>query len=151
MGYDKFMENDFLETSARQCEVCSNRMKFKGSGRYECEVCGHEFYTAFGKIKKYLAENGPKNAFEISSATGVPRARIYEFIREGRIEVTQRVDLGQKYCASCGVAIEFGNYCMACARRIKKMHAADNKGVYNMLLSNQEDDGKMRFAGKKEE
>lgn len=147
MARDRYVEEDLLEIAIRVCEKCSGQMKFKGSGRYVCEECGCEYYTAFGKVKKYLSENGPRNAFEISEATGVSRSKIYDFIREGRVEVAKNIAIDKNYCASCGVTLEFGTYCPQCAKRMKRINS-ENKGVYNMLLANPDNDGEMRFAGK---
>lgn len=147
MERSRYMDEDAFEVALRACEKCSGNMRFKGSGRYECEDCGHEYYTAFGKVKKYLAENGPQNAFTISEATGVSRTKIYDFIREGRVEVTENAVTTEKFCMSCGVALQFGIYCPQCAKRMKRLNG-ENKGIYNMLVANPENEGEMRFAGK---
>lgn len=150
MEYRKYAADDLLDLSARVCDECSGPMQFKGSGHYVCELCGHEFYTDFGKVKKFLAENGPRNAFEISEETGVARSKIYEFIRDGRVEVAQSASLDEHYCALCGVALEFGTYCPDCAKRLKKQKA-ETKGIYNMLLQNPDTNGEMRFARQEKE
>ena len=67
-------------------EDCSGIMVFKGGGSYVCEDCGYEFLTEFGRLKRYIYENGPKNAFELSIATGVSRKTIQEYVRDGRLE-----------------------------------------------------------------
>lgn len=143
--YRNYAAEDILDASARICKECSGPMKFKGSGLYVCELCGYEFYTDFGKVKYYLAEHGPKNAFEISEATGVARSKIYEFIRDGRVEVLQNDSQDKHLCAICGVVLEFGTYCPDCLKRLRK-NKAETKGIYNMLLHNPDNDGEMRFA-----
>lgn len=147
MDYREYAAEGLLDTAAHICEECSGPMKFKGSGLYVCESCGHEYYTDFGKVKYYLAENGPRNAFEISEATGVARSKIFEFIRDGRIEVMQNTVDDKHFCAICGVALEFGTYCSDCLKRLKK-NKAEAKGIYNVLLHNADNDGEMRFAGR---
>lgn len=147
MDYREYAADGLLDMATHVCEECSGPMKFKGSGLYVCELCGHEFYTDFGKVKCYLAENGPRNAFEISEATGVARSRIYEFIREGRVEVVQNSSLDKHLCAICGSTLEFGTVCPECLKRLKK-NKTEAKGIYNMLLHNPDNDGEMRFAGR---
>ena len=61
--------------------------------------------------------------------------------------MAKNIAIDKKYCASCGVALEFGTYCPQCAKRMKRMNS-ENKGVYNMVLANTENNGEMRFAGK---
>lgn len=147
MEYREYSKEDLLDPAVRECNECGGRMVFKGSGRYVCEECEHEYYTDFGKVKRYLEENGPRNAFEISEATGVSRTKIMDFIRDGRVEVAQDQTEEKHYCASCGVVLEFGIYCPECAKRMKRNNK-EAKGVYNVLLQNAEQNGEMRFAGK---
>lgn len=140
----EYAVEDVFDPMARQCVQCSAEMKFKGSGRYVCKECGFEYFTDFGKVKRYLEENGAKNAFEISLATGVSHSKIYDFIRQGRIEVAKNQAIDKNYCAACGVALEFGTFCPECAKRIKKNKT--DKGIYNVLLKNPDNDGEMRFV-----
>jgi DNA-directed RNA polymerase subunit M/transcription elongation factor TFIIS len=143
----EYVGEDMLDPYIRECKSCSGEMHFKGSGRYVCSKCGYEYLTDFGKIKNYLTEKGPRNAFEISEATGVSNTKIYDFIRQGRIDVAQNPALGQNYCAACGVALEFGTFCPECAKQMKRGKAEkENKGIYNVLLKNPDKkDGEMRF------
>ena len=67
------------------CSACSGDMYYKGSGRYCCEKCGKEYLTDFGKIKRYLEENGPTNAIIISNETGISRRTIGNFLKEKRL------------------------------------------------------------------
>ena len=41
----------------------------------------------YGKVRKYLDENGPSTSIEISEETGVKRSVIEEFLKVGRLEV----------------------------------------------------------------
>lgn len=68
------------------CEECSGRMQYMGSGRFVCTECGKEHLTEFGIVKKYLQENGPRNAIEVSQDTGVNLPSIQKMLREGRLE-----------------------------------------------------------------
>lgn len=145
----KYSVDEFMDAGIQVCKSCSGVMRFKGSGRYECEDCGFEYLTDFGKVKRFLNENGPSNAYVISEGTGVSRARIYQFIREERVEVVPNEIKEQPFCAACGVALEFGKLCPNCARKVRKKDA-EVKGVYNALLKNPDTDMEMRFVGKKE-
>ena len=66
------------------CPNCKILMKYKYAGKYVCEKCGAEELNDFGKVKKYLDENGPTNAIELSAKTGVRRSKIGEYLRLGK-------------------------------------------------------------------
>jgi hypothetical protein len=149
MGNASYVEEDFLDPFVRECGECSGEMCFKGSGRYVCTECGSEYLTDFGRIKQYLVENGPQNAFQIADATGISYSKICEFIRQGRIDVVQKKALGKQFCAACGVELEFGTFCPACAKQIKRGKTDKNKAIYNVILKNKDNkDGEMRFLQK---
>ena len=85
--HDKFAKM-IEEPGTVKCSNCSGPMQHRGSGVYVCQNCGEEYLSDFGKIKKYLDENGPSDAFEIAQETGVSRKVIGELLREGRMQVT---------------------------------------------------------------
>lgn len=74
------------DPASMYCEECSGRMQNMGSGRFVCTECGWEHLSDFGIVKKYLAENGPRNAMEVSRDTGVNLPTIQRLLREGRLE-----------------------------------------------------------------
>ena len=41
-----------------RCEKCGGVLKDPGLGIYVCSRCGHETMSEFGKIKKFIEENG---------------------------------------------------------------------------------------------
>ena len=81
-GFDQLID----DPATMHCEECSGRMQNKGSGRFVCEECGWEHLTDFGIVKKYLEENGPRNAMQVSKDTGVHLSTIQRLLREGRLE-----------------------------------------------------------------
>ncbi len=85
--HDKFSKM-IAEPNTIKCSACSGPMLHKGSGLYECQKCGKEYLSDFGKIKRYLEENGPSDALEIAQETGVNRKVIAELLREGRMQIT---------------------------------------------------------------
>lgn len=95
------------------CPNCKILMKYKYAGKYICEKCGAEELNDFGKVKKYLEENGPTNAIELSAKTGVRRSKIGEYLRLGRVEIPENSNVFI-HCKACGVPIRFGNYCANC-------------------------------------
>lgn len=146
---NNFLDNDSMDPVARTCQSCSGNMVYKGSGIYICEKCGEEYLSDFGKVKRFLEENGPSNAVEIAEATGVSRRVISDFIKNDRVEVVTSAG-GYTYCASCGAAIRYGKYCPACA---KKLPADGRKGTYVALVGELVEDqkGAMRFLNNNNE
>ncbi|MGN0482123.1 MAG: TFIIB-type zinc ribbon-containing protein [Lachnospiraceae bacterium] len=71
----------------RVCPECGGKMIYKNLGEYVCEGCGKMLLDDYGKVRKYLDENGPSTSIEISEETGVKRSVIEEFLRTGRLEV----------------------------------------------------------------
>lgn len=113
----------FSDDSHFICPECNQLMKYKFAGKYVCEKCGTEQLNDFGKIKKYLDENGPTNAIELSAQTGVRRSKIGEYLRLGRIEIPENSSVFI-HCKSCGVSIRYGNYCANC------VHSKNIQGAF---------------------
>ena len=140
----RFADNTSMELVDRTCQACSGRMEYKGSGVYVCEECGNEFVTDFGKVKRYLEENGPSNAVVLSRETGVSRRTISDFLKSGRIEVVENSET-YNFCLRCGVAIRSGTLCAACAK--KQATESKKSGSYNVLADDsQQQKGEMRFV-----
>lgn len=142
--------SEFLELSEHTrepntmiCGECQGTMMYKGSGRYECEKCKSEYYTDFGKVKKFLHENGPSNAVVISRSTGVSRSKISRYLKEGRIEIAPGQSDDIQFCLICGVPIRGGKICSRCEQE----KANGNKNMKGMYNSAKEKDAKseMRF------
>ena len=93
MGYDR---DDILEQIEKnittKCERCGERLYFKGSVRYVCQRCHIDYYDDFGLIKKYIDENGPAPAVEIS--VGIKRGGK---MREVRCTFSDREILQRMY------------------------------------------------------
>lgn len=102
-----------------RCENCGGLLKDAGLGIYICSQCGHEMLSEFGKVKKYIEENGPSNAYKISQGIGVSVSKIDKYLRQGRIEIPEG---SESYisCEMCGTDIRYGKYCPTCATKLKK-------------------------------
>ena len=117
IGIKKTSEFQLMELV--HCENCKGLLKDSGLGIYICTQCGHEMLTDFGKVKKYIEENGPSNAFNISQGTGVSINKIDKFLRQGRIEIPEGSD-SYISCEKCGADIRYGRFCPQCAIKLKK-------------------------------
>ena len=65
------------------CKKCGGKLFYQNSGEYVCEDCGAAELDDFGKIKRYLDENGPTPASIISEDTGVALEIVNLFLRNG--------------------------------------------------------------------
>lgn len=125
------------------CSKCGGEVEFRGHGEYRCKVCGNVEMDDFGKIKKYLNENGPTPALIIAENTGVGIDRINQFLKQGRVEIPENSEVFIR-CENCGTEIRFGRFCPACASKMSR----DIKGVYEVgevPKRKAGGDGKMRF------
>lgn len=112
---------------AKICPKCGELMRYAFGEVFKCDYCGQEELTSFGKVRKYIEENGPSNASNISRGTGVPVSIINKYLREGRIEIPDGSDSYIK-CEDCGADIRYGRYCPACAAKHNK---DQNVGIFN--------------------
>lgn len=113
----------YTDESNFVCPNCGTLMKYKYRGIFVCENCGTEELNDYGKVKKYLDENGPTNAIELAAKTGVRRSKIGEFLRLGKVEIPEN-STTFIHCKGCGTAIRFGNYCANC------VHTKNIQGAY---------------------
>lgn len=145
MHRDKLItKGEYKLLEVGRCESCGGLLKDAGLGIYVCSQCGDETLSPFGKVKKYIQENGPDNAYNISQETGVPVSKIDKFLREGRIEIPDGSDCYIS-CEICGIDIRYGRYCPACATKLKKE-------LSSALLATEIGEvpkkvGKMRYVG----
>ncbi|MGN1206566.1 MAG: hypothetical protein ACI4SQ_06215 [Eubacterium sp.] len=105
------------------CPECSCLMRYKYGGIFVCDTCGTESTNDYGKVKKYLEEHGPTNAFDLSQGTGVSSSKISSYLREGKLEIPENSEIFL-HCKGCGTPIRFGEYCVRCAKSL------DLKGSY---------------------
>lgn len=146
------MDNDGRQKKTRQlqwemkptgCSKCGGEVEFRGHGEYRCKVCGNVETDDFGKVKKYLNENGPTPALIIAENTGVGIDRINQFLKQGRVEIPENSEVYIR-CEKCGTEIRFGRFCPACASKLSK----DLKGVFEVgevPKRKSNSDGKMHF------
>ena len=111
-------------------------MYFKGSGRYVCPRCHVDYYDDFGVIKKYIDENGPAPAVEISVETGVKLEVIDMLLEKGRLEMPGELKEAER-CERCGALFPIGRYCKECIEDT-------SKGIMNIFKN--EEAQRRKFA-----
>lgn len=111
------VERLMIDRKPVKCDKCSGKVFHIGGGVYHCESCGADILDDFGKIKRFLDENGPTPILIISQYTGVSTEIIEAFLRQGRVEIPD----GSKYyisCERCGCSIRFGRFCPECVQEL---------------------------------
>ena len=132
-----------LEGKPVRCSKCGGNLKYISHGEYECEICGNIERDDFGKVRKYVEENGATPAAIISDNTGVPINRINEMLRQGRVEIPDGSGVYIK-CERCGCDIRYGRFCPACALAMgKQIQGALDMGEVPKVKS--ENKGRMHF------
>lgn len=95
------------------CRRCGRVFPYAGIDT--CTDCLDAEDDEFERVRAYLSENPGAQIDEASDATGVPRADILHFLRQGRIE-SQGVDTLN--CQQCGTPIHTGRYCSSCTNKL---------------------------------
>lgn len=138
------LEKMLIENKPIRCEKCNGKLFYVHSGMYRCDRCGYEVYDDFGKVRKYLDENGPTPMPIVSQATGVSMEVLGILLRQGRVEIPD----GSNFyisCEKCGCSIRYGHFCPACAKNL----AGDVKGLLYADIGERPKkegmNGKMRF------
>jgi flagellar operon protein (TIGR03826 family) len=99
----------------KNCEEC-NRV-FAHPTRSLCEECYEKARKSFDAVKKYLQENPGATVAQVSKDTEVDLELIYEYIREGRLDVVPRD--ARLQCTICGTSIAVGRVCQSCRSELR--------------------------------
>ena len=100
-------------------------MRYDSLGEYYCSVCGRRELNDYGKVRKFLDENGSSPAPVIEAATGVPLIVINELLDIGKVQIPNGAAEFLK-CQQCGRNITFGRICPNCAQNM----SAGLKGAF---------------------
>ncbi len=69
-------------------------------------------------VYRFVRDNPSSSIDQVHEATEVPKERILQFLREGRIDVAEWV-AAEYPCERCGRDITKGRYCERCAEELK--------------------------------
>ena len=101
----------------RNCSRCGEIYVYDGFNI--CINCRREDEEDFQKVKMYLEENPGANIMEVSEGTKVDSKKIINFLKEGRLEITDESNIILS-CERCGRSIRTGRFCNACVVELKK-------------------------------
>ncbi|WP_209121476.1 TIGR03826 family flagellar region protein [Alkalihalobacillus sp. BA299] len=86
-----------------------------------CDKCHKEVDQMFQTVYTFIRKRDNRKASlqEVVEATGVKEEYIFQFIREGRLQLAEFPNLGYP-CDSCGKLIREGKLCTSCFSNLKK-------------------------------
>lgn len=152
-----------------KCPTCGGRLCYIGGGKYRCPLCGRDSYDDFGKIRKFLQDNGPSPPIIIAQATGVASEVVEAFqkknfvtsndvkllsteketkIKKPKVFREEKPSYHLK-CIRCGDGITSGRYCTTCVKEL----AGDIRDAFRQDDIRRQiergTDAEMRFLGKR--
>lgn len=145
---DKDSDHYTLQSQKRYCPRCASQLKYLSLGDYVCPNCGHKEKDDYGKVREFIDENGPCSAYVIHMSTGVSQEVINDFIKKGKLEVTDDSPVYLK-CEECGADIKYGRLCPNCAKsKVSKIKGYLVQDVGEVPKTKSKSNEKMRFIGK---
>ena len=103
-----------MSSNTRVCRMCGRLFEYINIGYGLCPNCTEIDNRSFHKVKEYLRENGTATAQQISAAVNVSESTIYQYLRDGRVEIPENSPIYIK-CELCRTEIRYGRYCQECA------------------------------------
>ncbi|AEE97518.1 TIGR03826 family flagellar region protein [Mahella australiensis] len=100
----------------RNCSRCGRL--FASNGGELCPACLEELDEQYKVVREYVYTHPKATIPEVSDATGVEEKIIFEFLREGRLELKEP-GLGLE-CERCGKPITTGRFCASCLRELER-------------------------------
>lgn len=110
---------DGANKNLRACRRCRRFFEYMNIGYGLCPSCAKLDNEVFQRVKDYLLEHQTATAQEISDAVGVSKSAIYQYLRDGRIEIPENSPIFIK-CEMCREDIRYGRFCPECAVKAQK-------------------------------
>lgn len=67
------------------CSICGKMILKNQHGM--CPECSESEFKLFSKVREYVYEHPQAKIPEVSSATGVPYEKLFQYVREGRLMI----------------------------------------------------------------
>lgn len=103
--------------NVKNCTRCGKIYNYDGFK--VCPTCRKDDEKDFQKVKEYLYENPGANIPAVSEATEVEAKKIIDFLRAGRLEITDDSNLILE-CENCGTSIRTGRFCDKCSSGLQR-------------------------------
>ena len=121
------------------CPQCGRLLSADTPKGEVCALCRE--INLFAEVREYIRTHDV-NEFEVAIHFNIPRKKVLEWIKEGRIEYKEDGTryLARGHCEMCGNPIAFGTLCTRCKRKLD-----DQKKQGYALIQPKAEDDKMRF------
>lgn len=104
--------------SVTNCRRCGALIPARG--RRLCLACLEAEESEYRRVRDYVREHPEAPVMQVSRETGVTVARIYDWVRQGKlVAVSPESDLAVE-CAGCGTRIVSGRLCEKCRARLRR-------------------------------
>lgn len=110
-------DSEVLALKLKNCKRCGKLFVFNGVDL--CPDCLQEDEEDFRKVKDYLYHYPKSTVFEISEATGVSTEKIWDFFKQGKLELADKNSGISLTCERCGKPIRSGRFCNECLKTIR--------------------------------
>ncbi|RQD72052.1 MAG: flagellar protein [Tindallia sp. MSAO_Bac2] len=98
------------------CPSCGRLVMGQSEGELLCKRCAKEEGDPYKRVRDYVYDHRGATVLETEAATGVSRALILQYVKEGRISLMDNRSI-LKVCQGCGIAIDYGEYCRDCKKK----------------------------------
>jgi flagellar operon protein (TIGR03826 family) len=117
------------------CSECG-RLFVKSGSINICRSCFDKEEALFQCVSSFLKKRANRTAttYEVVNETGVSESLIHQFIRQGRLVLTNFPNISYP-CMQCNAQIREGKLCNSCSQEIRHQLEKHNR---EMLRSNEE-------------
>ncbi len=102
----------------RYCRECRRIFQYV-TGPVLCDSCRKIEEEEFDKVRNFLKDYPGANMQEVSDATGVKSSKIYRWLKQERLEVSEGSPVALN-CEKCGIRIRSGRFCVECSKILAK-------------------------------
>ncbi|TZE83146.1 TIGR03826 family flagellar region protein [Calorimonas adulescens] len=101
----------------KNCKRCGKLFVYNGIDL--CSDCIREDEEDYKKVKDFLYKYPGASIMEVSEATGVEPDKIWDFLKQGKLEISQENTSILLSCERCGKPIRSGRFCDECLKKIR--------------------------------
>lgn len=131
----------------RNCPVCGK--VFVKVVKNLCPACVEAEEQEFMEARDYIKNNPGASVEEITTVTKIDEKKILKWLREGRIDYSNRAGGLRPTCKSCGATINVGNLCAKCAKELSnRIHSitASGQGADKPAQEGKDDQSKRMYV-----
>lgn len=104
--------------NVKNCRRCGKIYAYDGFRI--CKECRNADIEDFKRVKEYIYDNPNATIGEVAEEAEVSEKKIFEFLRQGKLEL--KSENGNLFldCEKCGVPISSGRFCDKCTASLQR-------------------------------